>query len=502
MQREPLRKEALAVGDRTSVFCPIFKIDEEKGEVWGYMAEEAPDRQREILDYAKAKPQIQKWSDSQKEASGGKSLGNVRGMHGKNAAGVVTHVEFLDGEKRVHIGTKIVDPLELQKAKTGVYTGFSLGGSYAEKWKDGDLTRYVPEVQEVSLVDRPAMPGATFTAIKADGTSEERPLVGRQPKQVWACGAEEGCEHETKAEATKCDGSPIVEKREFSQKQRDKAAESGAALPDGSYPIENKSDLKNAIQAFGRAKDKAKVKAHIKSRAKALGATDMLPDDWKKAAPSESLKKCLYQVSQLAMAIESVEWVHDFEEAETAREGDNSEVPDKLKAGISALYDALVTMATEEAGEWEDEEGEEMAMAVASVLEKITAKPGRLRELLAKRADEQEDTMKPEEFQKIVGDSQAELKKAFTESIGELGKTMATNEEASKKRFEKIEADLKLVKDNTPKLEDRIAKRETVAKTDDTRDTDTKPPEKAEKDMTALELTKRALRPENVRILQ
>lgn len=69
--------------------------------------------------------------------------------------------------------------------------------------------------------------------------------------------------------------------RKFSADQRKAAAKSGAAMSDGSYPIENKSDLSNAIRAIGRAKNPAAVKAHIKTRAKALGATDMLPDDWK-----------------------------------------------------------------------------------------------------------------------------------------------------------------------------------------------------------------------------
>jgi len=69
--------------------------------------------------------------------------------------------------------------------------------------------------------------------------------------------------------------------RDFTQAQRDKAAKSGSAMPDGSYPIENKSDLENAIQAIGRAKNPAAVKAHIKKRAAALGATASLPDDWK-----------------------------------------------------------------------------------------------------------------------------------------------------------------------------------------------------------------------------
>ena len=51
-------------------------------------------------------------------------------------------------------------------------------------------------------------------------------------------------------------------------------------MDDGSYPIHDKADLKRAIQAYGRAKDKAATKRHIIKRARALGATDMLPEGW------------------------------------------------------------------------------------------------------------------------------------------------------------------------------------------------------------------------------
>jgi hypothetical protein len=69
-------------------------------------------------------------------------------------------------------------------------------------------------------------------------------------------------------------------KRDFSADDRERLASSGAALPDGSFPIENTGDLENAIRAIGRAKDPAKAKAHIISRARTLGATDKLPDGW------------------------------------------------------------------------------------------------------------------------------------------------------------------------------------------------------------------------------
>lgn len=72
--------------------------------------------------------------------------------------------------------------------------------------------------------------------------------------------------------------------RTFPAKSRSKLASSGSAMSDGSYPIPDKDALRRAIQSFGRAKesDRAKVKAHIMRRARALGAIDMIPESWKR----------------------------------------------------------------------------------------------------------------------------------------------------------------------------------------------------------------------------
>lgn len=68
-------------------------------------------------------------------------------------------------------------------------------------------------------------------------------------------------------------------KRAFSSDERKRLADKGFALSDGSYPIETVSDLKNAIRAFGRASNQARVAKHIKKRARALDATDLLPEE-------------------------------------------------------------------------------------------------------------------------------------------------------------------------------------------------------------------------------
>jgi len=69
-------------------------------------------------------------------------------------------------------------------------------------------------------------------------------------------------------------------KRMFSAERREDLAKRGMALEDGSYPIESVEDLKNAVQAFGRAKDKEKAKAHIMKRARELGQEDLIPENW------------------------------------------------------------------------------------------------------------------------------------------------------------------------------------------------------------------------------
>lgn len=72
-----------------------------------------------------------------------------------------------------------------------------------------------------------------------------------------------------------------MKKAELDTEHRRQLARRGHALPDGSFPIRNKSDLSNAISAYGRAGNKPRAKAWIIRRARALGATGMLPDKWK-----------------------------------------------------------------------------------------------------------------------------------------------------------------------------------------------------------------------------
>jgi hypothetical protein len=69
-------------------------------------------------------------------------------------------------------------------------------------------------------------------------------------------------------------------KRMYSREQREEMAENGDALPDGSFPIADEADLRNAIQAYGRAADKEAAKAHIMKRAEELSLENLIPEDW------------------------------------------------------------------------------------------------------------------------------------------------------------------------------------------------------------------------------
>lgn len=66
----------------------------------------------------------------------------------------------------------------------------------------------------------------------------------------------------------------------FTPKKRRELAKKGLAMPDGGYPIRNRSDLLNAIKAYGRGTNKPEIKRWIKKRAKELHAERYLPDNW------------------------------------------------------------------------------------------------------------------------------------------------------------------------------------------------------------------------------
>jgi hypothetical protein len=255
------------------LFLPLAKVDLDRRLVTGVATAETPDRSGEIFDYASSKPYFEKWSAEAAAATGGKSFGAVRAMHTPIAAGKLTDIAFDDDAKRITVVAKIVDDDQWRKVQEGVYTGFSQGGRYVKRWADGDsgLTRYTADPHEISLVDLPCVPDATFDVVK-DGMVEKRSFASRPE-------ANDPADADVEADDDDLD----ADKGEFSAAQRETDAEEGVAMPDGSYPIRSTKDVANALRDCCRSGEKADVKAHIIARVKAIGADSALPDDWTEA---------------------------------------------------------------------------------------------------------------------------------------------------------------------------------------------------------------------------
>ena len=264
------------------------------------------------------------------------------------------------------------------------------------------------KLDKIAAVDRPCQEGAVSTIIKS------APLEGDALIDAYM-------------------------KREFSDDKRKELAASGAALPDGSFPIENGGDLENAIRAIGRAKDPAKAKSHIRSRAKSLGMTDKLPEDW--TSKALILKGMRGEISKVSPA--------------PGTDGDAAKSFDDLINVIhmtDEMWDAWYTAT------------DALRSAICSIVEDTDAKdkPGLIEESVQQFADYIKESIPGE-----IGKSLAEgFSAAIAGSARQQGETMTT--EAVKKalglKSDASEADvLKAITEQA----DKVAKAEAFAKMSD-----------------------------------
>lgn len=161
-----------------NLFFQFKKANEERREIAGVMIAEVADKDGEVFDYQSSVPFFKAWSTQFEKATRGRSLGNVREMHQNKAVGKLTHIDYDDQAKSIAVVAKIVDADAWKLCKEGVYTGFSIGGSYVESWHDGQFTRYTAMPAEVSIVDNPCVPVALFEYVKQDGSVSMVKLVG------------------------------------------------------------------------------------------------------------------------------------------------------------------------------------------------------------------------------------------------------------------------------------------------------------------------------------
>ena len=249
------KEKAPMANDFANSYAAIIKQEkQEDGSllVYGKATDDSLDIDQQICDDTWLSSAMPEWF---------KSGGNIREQHSSIAAGVAKEYESKpDGH---YISVLVVDPVSVKKVESGVLKGFSIGIKSPRVVRDQKAAngRIIDgQIVEVSLVDRPANPNAKLMLAKS---------VEGEPNLIQV---EELVEIESAEEA--------IEKREVSPKEREQLADQGMALPDGSYPIKTVADLKNAIQSFGRAKNPDKVKQHIITRARALGAIDQLPEGW------------------------------------------------------------------------------------------------------------------------------------------------------------------------------------------------------------------------------
>jgi regulator of replication initiation timing len=318
------------------MFAQFVKVNEATGEFTGIAAEEIPDQAGEIFDYEASKPLIKAWSDDSFEHSGGKSRGNLRAMHDpKRAAGLLTAITFNDAAKRVEVSGQVVDTEELTKLAKGVYTGLSFGGSYAWRKQEGIHVRYAAKPVELSLADKPCVPTAHFTLVKADGSEVEMGF-----KKIAARSDTDPKEGEEKYGDVK-----------FADEKNKK------------YPIDTEKHIRAAWNYINKEKNAAKYSAEdLKSiKGKIIAAwkekidKDGPPSAEKtvgrESAAHPALQKDLYTVSYFAQLITQLSDMAVSIDWEAVSEMDDSPLPGQFKEWLVQGGEILKAMAAEEVDE-------------------------------------------------------------------------------------------------------------------------------------------------------
>ena len=166
------------------LYAEIAKMetqDDGTVKVWGYASSEAVDSDGEVIAAEAMKAAIPDYM----------KFGAVREMHGSNAAGTAIEINVED-DGRTFFGAHIVDPIAVTKVKTGVYKGFSIGGSVTARDELNKSQITGLKLTEISLVDRPANPDAVFTCFKADKPKDEEEAADKDDKPSDKPAEEEG----------------------------------------------------------------------------------------------------------------------------------------------------------------------------------------------------------------------------------------------------------------------------------------------------------------------
>lgn len=347
--------------NQMKAFARLVKVDEAKRLVTGILANEAVDYAGEVFDYATSVPYFKAWSETVQKATNGASVGNLRAQHGQVVAGKIEEMVFDDATKSISITANVVDDNEWKKVLAGCYTGFSVGGKYANKWDDADLgkKRYTGNPSEASIVDLACNPDASFTVIKAAGGEELRKYA--TPSEAA----------DAIVEITKDEPPSAPHVISYLRKQlADLPAEAPEALR--KY-IGELIDAAEAPVTEQLTQDRALNKAILTCVGEALakrveakdGDTLALLASATAFSKDDNLKKGLYDAKAICSLLCELGWVTDSVAVEAMYEGDGSGVPAMLVGVMRQLGQALIAHVQEEVAEMlVNYEGDAMATAV------------------------------------------------------------------------------------------------------------------------------------------
>lgn len=175
------------------------------------------------------------------------------------------------------------------------------------------------------------------------------------------------------------------------------------ASGDPSYPIGDKADLKNAIHAVGRGSgDHDAIRSYIKKRASALGASDLIPDNWTSSGSNTGSGKTAEPEMEKTVPVEA-----------SVLEG---KPPEEIVEKTYTLNEARAELGLPP---YDSEAADTFKVSEADV-EKAKADAG----------TGDAEPVEPPETTKIVAVDDDSLVKAFSATMEKLEKTLA-NVEAS-----------------------------------------------------------------------
>ena len=348
------------------LYAEIAKMeaqDDGTVKVWGYASSEAVDSDGEVIAAEAMKAAIPDYM----------KFGAVREMHGSNAAGTAIEINVED-DGRTFFGAHIVDPVAVTKVKTGVYKGFSIGGSVTARDELNKSQITGLKLTEISLVDRPANPDAVFTCYKADKPKDEEETANKDDEP-----------------AEKTDETPADDAEKADDKKDEAEKSASVNLSESEITI-----LKAVLAKAEKPKDEpvAKSMYQVKSLADVLWSLKWLIED---AAYDNIDEAVIAQIKESAGSL-----------AESLKALTISEA-DKLVDGLAAKADKSDDLAkaesVDELAKAQDalkKSNDALAKAQAEIesLKKQAAPPKGSTKAIGKAEDNGEDPLKG--FQPIV----------------------------------------------------------------------------------------------------